>query len=94
MLAKRVQILCTGGYSRRHPTCRAKVYGFVQTYDEKPRRRLWELMKSQGMQENQQVVLKTPGGRATPTQADSRDPRSSRGGHLLRSRPACCHCGL
>jgi hypothetical protein len=28
----------------------AKCFGFVQTYDEKPRRRLWELMKSQGMQ--------------------------------------------
>jgi hypothetical protein len=24
-------------------------FGFVQTYDKKPRRRLWELMKSQGM---------------------------------------------
>ena len=23
----------------------AKVFGLVQTYDEKPRRRLWELMK-------------------------------------------------
>src|SRR5690348_68106 len=36
--------------------------GFVQTYDEKPRRRLWELMKSQGMQENQQVVFMSDGG--------------------------------
>jgi hypothetical protein len=35
----------------------AKCFGFVQSYDEKPRQRLWELMKSQGMQENQQVVL-------------------------------------
>jgi hypothetical protein len=34
----------------------AKVFGLVQTYDEKPRRRLGELMKSQGRQENQQVV--------------------------------------
>jgi hypothetical protein len=34
----------------------------VQTYDEKPRRRLWELMKSQGMQENQQVVFMSDGG--------------------------------
>jgi hypothetical protein len=40
----------------------AKVFGFVQTYDEKPRRRLWELMKSQGMQENQQVVFMSDGG--------------------------------
>jgi hypothetical protein len=30
----------------------AKCFGFVQPYDEKPRRRLWELLKSQGMQEN------------------------------------------
>jgi len=41
----------------------AKCFGFVQTYDEKPRRRLWELMKSQGMQENQQVLFLSDGGR-------------------------------
>ena len=40
----------------------AKCFGFVQTYDEKPRRRLWELMKSQGLQENQQVVFMSDGG--------------------------------
>ena len=40
----------------------AKCFGFVQNYDEKPRRRLWELMKSQGMQENQQVVFMSDGG--------------------------------
>ena len=40
----------------------AKCFGFVQTYDEKPRRRLWDLMKSQGMQENQQVVFMSDGG--------------------------------
>ena len=39
-----------------------KCFGFVQTYDKKPRRRLWELMKSQGMQENQQVVFMSDGG--------------------------------
>ena len=39
-----------------------KCFGFVQTYDRKPRRRLWELMKSQGMQENQQVVFLSDGG--------------------------------
>jgi hypothetical protein len=39
-----------------------KCFGFVQTYDEKPRRRLWELMRSQGMQENQQVVFMSDGG--------------------------------
>ena len=40
----------------------AKCFGYVQTYDEKPRQRLWELMKSQGMQENQQVVFMSDGG--------------------------------
>src|SRR5207245_3420979 len=39
-----------------------KCFGFVQTYDRKPRQRLWELMKSQGMQENQQVVFLSDGG--------------------------------
>ncbi len=40
----------------------AKCFGFVQTYDEKPRRRLWELLKSQGMQENQQLLFMSDGG--------------------------------
>jgi len=40
----------------------AKCFGFVQIYDDKPRRRLWELMKSQGMQENQQVIFMSDGG--------------------------------
>ena len=40
----------------------AKCFGFVQTYDEKPRRRLWELLKSQGMQENQQLLFLSDGG--------------------------------
>jgi hypothetical protein len=40
----------------------AKCFGFVQTYDQKPRRRLWELLKSQGMPENQQVVFRSDGG--------------------------------
>lgn len=40
----------------------AKCFGYVQTYDERPRRRLWELLKSQGMQENQQVVFMSDGG--------------------------------
>ncbi len=39
-----------------------KRFGFVQIYDNKPRRRLWELMKSQGMQENQAVLFMSDGG--------------------------------
>ena len=40
----------------------AKRFGFVQTYDTKPRRRLWELLKSQGLQENQTVLFLSDGG--------------------------------
>ncbi len=40
----------------------AKRFGFVQTYDTKPRRRVWELLKSQGMQENQTVEFLSDGG--------------------------------
>ena len=40
----------------------AKCFGFVQTYDHKPKRRLFEVLKSQGMQPNQQVTFLTDGG--------------------------------
>jgi hypothetical protein len=39
-----------------------KCFGLVQTYDQKPRQRVWEVMKSPGMQENQQVVFLSDGG--------------------------------
>lgn len=39
-----------------------KCFGFVQTYDEKPKRRLFELLKSQGMQMNQQITFISDGG--------------------------------
>jgi hypothetical protein len=40
----------------------AKSFGFVQTYDTKPKRRLFEVLRSQGMQPNQQVTFLTDGG--------------------------------
>jgi hypothetical protein len=40
----------------------SKCFGYVQTYDQKPRRRLYEPMKSQGVQDNQQVVFMSDGG--------------------------------
>ena len=40
----------------------SKCFGFVQTYDTKPKRRLFELLKTQGMQPNQQVVFLSDGG--------------------------------
>jgi hypothetical protein len=39
-----------------------KCFGFVQTYDGKPRRRLFELLKSQGMAMNQLVTFLSDGG--------------------------------
>ena len=40
----------------------AKCFGFVQTYDTKPKRRLFDLLISQGMQANQAVTFLTDGG--------------------------------
>jgi hypothetical protein len=39
-----------------------KCLAFVQTYDQKPKRRLFELLKSQHMQMNQQITFLTDGG--------------------------------
>ena len=45
------------------PTDRpAKCFGFVQTFDRKSKRRLFEVLKAQGMQMNQQVTFLTDGG--------------------------------
>ena len=40
----------------------SRCLGFVQTYDEKPKRRLFELLKGQGMQMNQRVMFFSDGG--------------------------------
>jgi hypothetical protein len=40
----------------------AKCFGYVQTFDTKPKRRLFEVLKSQGMQMNQLVTFLTDGG--------------------------------
>jgi len=58
------------------PTC----FGYVQTYDTEPKRRLFEVLNSHGMAPNQQVTFVTDGGE------DIRDlPRflNPRAGHLL-----------
>jgi hypothetical protein len=39
-----------------------KCFGFAQTYDKKPKWRLFDLLKSQGMQSNQQVTFLSDGG--------------------------------
>ncbi len=40
----------------------SKCFGFVRTFDTKPKRRLFELLKGQGMQMNQQLVFLSDGG--------------------------------
>ncbi|PLS82707.1 MAG: ISKra4 family transposase [Actinobacteria bacterium] len=45
----------------RDPPRDVKRFGFVYGYDEKPKRRLFELLKSQGMQMNQQVTFVSDG---------------------------------
>lgn len=40
----------------------AKCFGFVQRYDRKPKRRLFELWSSQGLQMNQEVTFLSDGG--------------------------------
>jgi len=39
----------------------AKCFGFVQSYDEKPKRRLYDVLSSQGMQMNQDVFFMSDG---------------------------------
>src|SRR5215469_10762141 len=39
-----------------------KGFAFVQTYDEKPKRRLFEVLRSQGLTTNQQVEFLSDGG--------------------------------
>jgi hypothetical protein len=39
-----------------------KCFGLVQSIDDKPKRRLFEVLKSQGMQLNQQIVFLSDGG--------------------------------
>ncbi|MGH3869868.1 MAG: hypothetical protein ACRDQ4_27965 [Pseudonocardiaceae bacterium] len=59
---------------------RASCFGYVQTYDTKPKRRLCEVLTAQGMAANQQVTFLTDGG------ADIRDlPRylNPQAEHLL-----------
>ena len=40
----------------------SKCFGLVRTYDEKPKRRVFEVLQSQGMQMNQQVTFFSDGG--------------------------------
>ena len=39
-----------------------RCFGYTQTYDERPKRRLFEMLRSQGMQMNQRVMFFSDGG--------------------------------
>jgi hypothetical protein len=70
----------------------AKSFGFVQTYDAKPKRRLFEILAGQGMQANQHVTFITDGG-DLPAAFDHQPLAAQRvlrrrHGHLPRQRCA------
>jgi hypothetical protein len=60
----------------------------VQTFDEKPRRRLFELLKSQGLAMNQKVVFLSDGG------DDVRKVQQKRYCWRIQTRPPGNYFGL
>ena len=58
----------------------SKCFAFVQTHDTKPKRRLFEVLRSQGMQDNQQVVFLTDGGEDVRHLPEYLNPQAT---HLL-----------
>jgi hypothetical protein len=48
---------------KEQPELSGRCFAFVQTYDDKPKRRLFELLQSHGMQPNQQVEFLSDGAR-------------------------------
>ena len=58
----------------------ARYVGLVHTYDAKPKRRLFDLLKSQGLQANQDVTFLTDGGEEIRALAEFVTPESE---HVL-----------
>ena len=58
----------------------AKCLGFVSRYDVKPKRRLWEWLKAQGLQDDQPVTFLSDGGNTVRRLPMNLHPRSE---HLL-----------
>jgi hypothetical protein len=70
----------------------AKCFGFVQSYDTKPKRRLFEVLQSQGMQANQQLTFLSDGGdtvRNLPTYLHPDAEHVLDWFHLVRQEVAC-----
>lgn len=58
----------------------SKVFALVQSVDKKPKRRLWELLESQGMQANQAVTFFSDGGATLRKLTDYLHPEAE---HIL-----------
>lgn len=57
--ASSFEIIVGKSMRREQPS---KRFGFVNDYDTKPKRRVYEMLKAQGMQMNQQVIFLSDGG--------------------------------
>ena len=58
----RKSILAFKREPEKKPELSSRCFAFVQTYDEKPKRRLFELLQAHGLQPNQQVAFLSDGG--------------------------------
>ncbi len=70
----------------------SKCFGFVRTFDTKPKRRLFELLKLQGMQMNQQLVFLSDGGDSMRDLQEYLNPEAEHWldwFHLVRQEAAC-----
>jgi hypothetical protein len=61
VIAGKSLVAFTRGEESEQPAS-SKCFAFVQTYDQKPKRRLFEVLQSQGDQLNQQITFLSDGG--------------------------------
>ena len=61
VIAGKSLLAFTRGEESEEPVS-SKCFAFVQTYDQKPKRRLFEVLQSQGHQLNQQITFLSDGG--------------------------------
>jgi hypothetical protein len=61
VIAGKSLLAFTRGEESQEPVS-SKCFAFVQTFDQKPKRRLFEVLKSQGHQLNQQITFLSDGG--------------------------------
>jgi hypothetical protein len=70
----------------------SKCFAFVQTYDQKPKRRLFEVLQSQGHQLNQQITFLSDGGETVRDLQLYLNPHAEHlldWFHLVRQEAAC-----